>query len=108
MNLEEAKAQEMEKLQNSLQELQTKVDETNSLLIKEREAAKKAVEEAPPVIQETQVLGFKPSWFLGPLLGKKARMVYVYDEVIPYQSKRFTKQTDHTIHGGFSAYGKTN
>ncbi|TYK26970.1 myosin-11 isoform X2 [Cucumis melo var. makuwa] len=56
MNLEEAKAQEMEKLQNSLQELQTKVDETNSLLIKEREAAKKAVEEAPPVIQETQVL----------------------------------------------------
>ncbi|TYJ97905.1 myosin-11 isoform X2 [Cucumis melo var. makuwa] len=55
-DLEEAKAQEIGKLQNSLQELQTKVDETNSLLVKEREAAKKAVEEAPPVIQETQVL----------------------------------------------------
>ncbi|KGN60801.2 myosin-11 isoform X2 [Cucumis sativus] len=55
-DLEEAKAQEIGKLQNSLQELQTKVDETNSLLVKEREAVKKAVEEAPPVIQETQVL----------------------------------------------------
>ncbi|CAK9314840.1 unnamed protein product [Citrullus colocynthis] len=55
-DLEEAKAQEIAKLQNSLQELQTKVDETNSLLVKEREAVKKAVEEAPPVIQETQVL----------------------------------------------------
>ncbi|KAI4350068.1 hypothetical protein L6164_010593 [Bauhinia variegata] len=55
-NLEEAKAQEIAKLQNSLQEMQGKLDESNALLIKERENAKKIVEEAPPVIQETQVL----------------------------------------------------
>ncbi|GMN25632.1 hypothetical protein TIFTF001_001010 [Ficus carica] len=55
-DLEEAKAQEVTKLQNSLQEMQNKVEETNALLVKEREAAKKAIEEAPPVIKETQVL----------------------------------------------------
>ncbi|KAF7817809.1 myosin-11-like isoform X1 [Senna tora] len=55
-NLEEAKAQEVTKLQNSLQEMQSKFDETNALLIKERENVKKVVEEAPPVIQETQVI----------------------------------------------------
>ncbi|KAJ7978140.1 Myosin [Quillaja saponaria] len=55
-DLEEAKAQEIAKLQNSLQEMQGKVDETTALLAKEREASKKAVEEAPPVIKETQVL----------------------------------------------------
>lgn len=36
--------------------MRKKVDETNALLVKEREAAKKAAEEAPPVIKETQVL----------------------------------------------------
>ncbi|KAF7805219.1 myosin-11-like isoform X1 [Senna tora] len=55
-NLEEAKAQEVAKLQNSLKEMQNKVDETNALLVKERENVKKVVEEAPPVIQETQVV----------------------------------------------------
>ncbi|XP_062143843.1 myosin-11 [Alnus glutinosa] len=55
-DLEEAKAQEVVKLQNSLQELQNKADETNALLVKERESAKKAIKEAPPVIKETQVL----------------------------------------------------
>ncbi|XP_030534942.1 myosin-11 [Rhodamnia argentea] len=55
-DLEEAKAQEIAKLQNTVQALQTKVDETNAELVREREAAKKAIEEAPPVIQETQVL----------------------------------------------------
>ncbi|XP_021888669.1 myosin-9 isoform X1 [Carica papaya] len=55
-DLEEAKAQEVAKLQNSLEEMQKKIDETNALLIKEQEAAKKAIEEAPPVIKETQVL----------------------------------------------------
>ncbi|KAG9452106.1 hypothetical protein H6P81_005010 [Aristolochia fimbriata] len=54
-DLEEAKAQEITKLQSSLQVLQAKVDETNALLIKEREAAK-AIEEAPPVIKETPVV----------------------------------------------------
>ncbi|KOM29980.1 hypothetical protein LR48_Vigan845s000800 [Vigna angularis] len=55
-NLEESKAQEIAKLQNSLQELQIKYEETNALLIKERENVKKVVEEEPPVIKETQVI----------------------------------------------------
>ncbi|XP_031270661.1 myosin-9 isoform X3 [Pistacia vera] len=55
-DLEEAKTHEVTKLQNSLQEMQKKVEETNALLIKEREAAKKAIADAPPVIKETQVL----------------------------------------------------
>ncbi|XP_059435780.1 myosin-9 isoform X1 [Corylus avellana] len=55
-DLEEAKAQEVVKLQNSLQELQNKVDETSALLVKEQESAKKAIKEAPPVVKETQVL----------------------------------------------------
>ena len=36
--------------------MQSKVDETNAMLVKERENAKKLVEEAPPVIKETQVI----------------------------------------------------
>ena len=55
-DLEEAKAQEVGKLQNSLQEMRKTIEETNALLVKEREAAKKAIEEAPPVIQEKEVL----------------------------------------------------
>ncbi|KAL9273556.1 Myosin-11-like protein [Drosera capensis] len=54
-DLEEAKTQEISKLQSSLQSMQTKIDEANALVVKEREAAKKAIEEAPPVIKETQV-----------------------------------------------------
>ncbi|KAK3010220.1 hypothetical protein RJ639_011859 [Escallonia herrerae] len=55
-DLEEAKTQEVAKLQNSLEAMQNKVDESNALLVKEREAARKAIEEAPPVIKETQVI----------------------------------------------------
>ncbi|CAA0814367.1 Myosin-11 [Striga hermonthica] len=54
-DLEETKAQEITKLQNTIEDMQKKVDETNALLIKEREAAKKAIEEAPPVVKETPV-----------------------------------------------------
>lgn len=54
-DLEDAKEKEIAKLQNSLQALQTKVEETNALLVQEREAVKKAIEEAPPIIQETEV-----------------------------------------------------
>lgn len=53
--MEEAKAQEIAKLQNSLQALQSKVDETSTLLTKEKEAAKKAIEEASSVVKETPV-----------------------------------------------------
>ncbi|KAE8720964.1 Myosin-5 [Hibiscus syriacus] len=55
-DLEEAKAQEVAKLQSQLQEMQKTIDETNELLEKERESAKKAVEEVPPVVQEREVL----------------------------------------------------
>ncbi|XP_021811107.1 myosin-11-like [Prunus avium] len=55
-DLEEAKAQEITKLQNSVQEMQNKVDETNALVVKERESAKKAIQDAPPVVKETQVV----------------------------------------------------
>ncbi|KAL8551915.1 hypothetical protein ACS0TY_000820 [Phlomoides rotata] len=54
-DLEENKAQEIAKLQNSLDEMQKKVDEMNAMVVKEREAAKKAIQEAPPVIKETPV-----------------------------------------------------
>ncbi|XP_010470351.1 PREDICTED: myosin-11-like [Camelina sativa] len=56
VDLEEEKNQEIKKLQSSLEEMRKKVEETNVLLVKEREAAKKAIEEAPPVVTETQVL----------------------------------------------------
>ncbi|KAH6804802.1 Myosin family protein with Dil domain-containing protein [Perilla frutescens var. hirtella] len=55
VDLEEAKSQEIAKLQSNMEEMQKKVDEMNALLVKEREAAKKAIEDAPPVIQETPV-----------------------------------------------------
>ncbi|KAG6503323.1 hypothetical protein ZIOFF_035634 [Zingiber officinale] len=55
-DLEEAKGQEIAKLQNTLQDLQSKLDETAAMLVKEREAARKAIEEAPPVVKETTVL----------------------------------------------------
>uniref|UniRef100_A0A7N0V8G2 Dilute domain-containing protein n=2 Tax=Kalanchoe fedtschenkoi TaxID=63787 RepID=A0A7N0V8G2_KALFE len=55
-DLEEAKAQETVKLQNSLQDMQAKLDEANALIVIEQETAKKAIEEAPPVVKETQVI----------------------------------------------------
>nr|TKR86236.1 hypothetical protein D5086_0000239840 [Populus alba] len=55
-DLEEARAQEAVKFQNSLEEMKIKIEEANALIVKEREAAKNAINEAPPVIKETQVL----------------------------------------------------
>ncbi|GAB4841690.1 hypothetical protein Ancab_022412 [Ancistrocladus abbreviatus] len=53
-DLEESKEQEVSKLQQCLQEMQMKIDETNALLVKERESARKAVEEAAATaIKET-------------------------------------------------------
>ncbi|CAL9074190.1 unnamed protein product [Musa acuminata var. zebrina] len=54
-DLEEAKGQEIAKLQSSLQATQSKLDETTEILAEEREAARKAIEEAPPVIKETTI-----------------------------------------------------
>ncbi|KAK7274161.1 hypothetical protein RIF29_15238 [Crotalaria pallida] len=55
-DLEEEKTQEIAKLQDTLHTMQTQVEEANARVIKEREATKKAIEEAPPVIKETPVI----------------------------------------------------
>lgn len=36
--------------------MQLQVEKANSIVIKEREAARKAIEEAPPIVKETQVM----------------------------------------------------
>ena len=56
IDLEEAKGQEIAKLQASLQETQEKLGEAELAIIKEREAAKLAIEQAPPVIKEVPVV----------------------------------------------------
>ncbi|WJX12981.1 hypothetical protein P8452_03426 [Trifolium repens] len=57
INLQEFKAQEVAKLQNSLQEMKKKFDETNALLLKEREnAIKAAIEVVSPITKEAKVL----------------------------------------------------
>ena len=55
-DLEEAKAQEIAKLQETLHDMQLQVEEAKAMVVKEREAARKAIEEAPPVVKETPVL----------------------------------------------------
>ncbi|KAJ4717840.1 Myosin [Melia azedarach] len=56
IDLEEAKAQEVAKLQEALHAMQSQVEEAKSMVIKEREAAQKAIKETPPVIKETPVI----------------------------------------------------
>nr|CAB3498219.1 unnamed protein product [Digitaria exilis] len=55
-DLEEAKGQEIAKLQSALQEMQSKIEEANTAIAKEREAAKLAIEQAPPKIVEVPVV----------------------------------------------------
>ncbi|GAB2226409.1 hypothetical protein Drorol1_Dr00022214 [Drosera rotundifolia] len=55
-DLEESKEKEILKLQQSLQEMQMKVDEANALVVREREIARTAIEEADATaIKETPV-----------------------------------------------------
>ncbi|KAJ0797373.1 putative myosin ATPase [Helianthus annuus] len=56
VDLEEAKGQEITKLQNALQEMQEKLEEAHNQIIHEKEAAKIAIEQAPPVIKEVPVV----------------------------------------------------
>ncbi|KAG6395092.1 hypothetical protein SASPL_145684 [Salvia splendens] len=56
MDIEEAKGQEIAKLQNVLQDTQTQLQEAQAAIIHEREAAKIAIEQAPPVIKEVPVV----------------------------------------------------
>ncbi|XP_042392477.1 myosin-17-like isoform X1 [Zingiber officinale] len=55
-DLEESKVQEVAKLQSVLSEVQLQLEEAKSMLTRERDAARKAIEEAPPVIKETTIL----------------------------------------------------
>nr|GMD50605.1 myosin-17-like [Ipomoea batatas] len=54
--LAETKAQEIAKLQEALHSMQKQVEEANARVIQEQEAARKAIEEAPPVIKETPTI----------------------------------------------------
>lgn len=55
-DLEEAKSQEALKFQASLDAMQKKLDEANAIAVKEREAAKKAIDEAPALVEEKEVV----------------------------------------------------
>ncbi|KAJ9545952.1 hypothetical protein OSB04_025659 [Centaurea solstitialis] len=55
-DLEEAKASEALKFQTTLESLQKKLDEANAVAAKEKETARKVIEETPPVIQEKEVI----------------------------------------------------
>ncbi|GMP62460.1 hypothetical protein CsSME_00024560 [Camellia sinensis var. sinensis] len=55
-DLEEAKGQEIAKLQSALHEMQGKLDEAHAAIIHEKEEAKIAIEQAPPVIREVPVV----------------------------------------------------
>ncbi|KAJ0039099.1 hypothetical protein Pint_24134 [Pistacia integerrima] len=56
IDLEEAKGQEIIKLQNALNEMQGQLDEAHAAVIREKEAAKQAIEQALPVIKEVPVV----------------------------------------------------
>ena len=56
IDLEEARGQEIAKLQNALHEMQGQLDEAHASIIHEKEAAKLAIEQAPAVIKEVPVV----------------------------------------------------
>ncbi|KAL9368088.1 hypothetical protein Peur_039287 [Populus x canadensis] len=56
LDLEEAKGQEIVELQSSLHEMQGQLDEAHAAIIREKEEAKLAIEQAPPVIKEVPVV----------------------------------------------------
>ncbi|KAF8022278.1 hypothetical protein BT93_G2431 [Corymbia citriodora subsp. variegata] len=57
IELEETKCQEIEKLQNSLDNMHSLLDEAHAAaVIREKEAAKLAIEQAPPIIKEIAVV----------------------------------------------------
>ncbi|KAM7264663.1 hypothetical protein ACFE04_002346 [Oxalis oulophora] len=55
-DLEEAKGNEISKLQEALSEMQLQLDEAYAAIIREKEEAKLAIEQAPPVIKEVPVV----------------------------------------------------
>ncbi|KAK1271561.1 hypothetical protein QJS04_geneDACA013026 [Acorus gramineus] len=56
IDIEEAKGQEIAKLQSTLQETQSRLEEANAAIIRVKEEARIAIEEAPPVIKEVPIV----------------------------------------------------
>ncbi|KAK3423083.1 hypothetical protein EUGRSUZ_G03419 [Eucalyptus grandis] len=56
IDLEETKRQEIGKLQNALDNMRSLLDEAHAAVIREKEAAKLAIEQAPPIIKEIAVV----------------------------------------------------
>ncbi|OVA16401.1 IQ motif [Macleaya cordata] len=56
VDLEEAKGQEISKMQSTINEMQGRLDEAQAAIIQEKEAARIAIEQAPPVIKEVPVV----------------------------------------------------
>lgn len=56
IDLDETKGKEIAKLQHCLHETQRQIDEAHAAIIHEKEAAKLAIEQAPPVIKEVAVV----------------------------------------------------
>lgn len=56
IDLEETKGKEVANLQNALHEMRAQIDEAHAAIIHEKEAAKLAIERAPPVIKEVPVV----------------------------------------------------
>ncbi|KAL3732747.1 hypothetical protein ACJRO7_029401 [Eucalyptus globulus] len=56
IDLEETKRQEIEKLQNALDNMRSLLDEAHAAVIREKEAAKLAIEHASPIIKEIAVV----------------------------------------------------
>ncbi|KAK1416550.1 hypothetical protein QVD17_32341 [Tagetes erecta] len=56
VDLEEAKAQESIKYQDTIEDLLKKLDEANTMAVKEREAAKKAIDEVRAAVEEKEIV----------------------------------------------------
>ena len=56
IDVEEAKGQEISKLRNALLEMQVQLEEAHAAIIREKEAAKIAIAQAPPVLKEVPVV----------------------------------------------------
>lgn len=56
INLEETKAQEISKLQETLHAMQLEVKEARLMINKERESAQKAIEEARPFMTQASIV----------------------------------------------------
>ncbi|GAB4842593.1 hypothetical protein Ancab_012569 [Ancistrocladus abbreviatus] len=93
-DLEEAKVLETAKLQDAVHALQLQLDEGKLMIVKEREAARKAIEEAPPVIKETPII-VQDTEKINSLTTDLERMKVVLQTEV--QSKEEVKEAYNTL-----------